>query len=230
MANIYRNLLETIKLSRRVSNSQSTQLPGFDSMIDPIYGTEEPVDMLEYAAGTNRAVAIGDSAFGLCEFGICGWIAIIIAILFLVSLILQSLMPLFSAIPPRVLPNAADAIREAPSEESLRDLSTVVQEQQKTPVTSGIQLTPRQRLDKGIMEHEGAFPEMLPDNRPSLEADPTTEPASSFDEAALKKERYEAITGGDTIRYNQLIEEHRALYKQFGVDPCKSGFFPEGCE
>jgi hypothetical protein len=51
-----------------------------------------------------------------------------------------------------------------------------------------------------------------------------------LDEAALQRERMNAITSGNMDRYNELIQQHRKLYKLHGIDPCKSGFFPQGCE
>jgi len=46
--------------------------------------------------------------------------------------------------------------------------------------------------------------------------------ASRLDEAALQGERLRALS--DFSKYNQLVQEHRALYQKYGVDPCKSGF------
>jgi hypothetical protein len=52
----------------------------------------------------------------------------------------------------------------------------------------------------------------------------------SIDEAAMQRARLNTITSGDIARYNQLIEEHKVLYRKHGVNPCKSGFFPQGCQ
>lgn len=48
-------------------------------------------------------------------------------------------------------------------------------------------------------------------------------------EAALQRERLDAIIGGDSASYNRLVQEHREIYGSHGVDPCQSGFFPQGC-
>lgn len=48
-------------------------------------------------------------------------------------------------------------------------------------------------------------------------------------EARLQRQRLEAISQGDTDSYNRLIQEHREVYSQHDVDPCTSGFFPQGC-
>ena len=48
-------------------------------------------------------------------------------------------------------------------------------------------------------------------------------------EAALQRERLKAITSGDMAKYNRLIEKHRQIYQQRGVDPCGSHWFPQGC-
>jgi hypothetical protein len=53
--------------------------------------------------------------------------------------------------------------------------------------------------------------------------------STSFNEADLQRQRANAISSGDIETYNRLIDEHRLLYKQHGVDPCMSGFFPQDC-
>jgi hypothetical protein len=55
-------------------------------------------------------------------------------------------------------------------------------------------------------------------------------PSPAFDERSLQAIRVAAIGQGDMEKYRRLIEEHKALYRQHGVDPCKSPFFPQGCE
>lgn len=54
-------------------------------------------------------------------------------------------------------------------------------------------------------------------------------PRETLDESALQAQRFAAINRGDTAEYNRLVEEHRKLYQRYGVDPCTSGFFPQGC-
>lgn len=50
-----------------------------------------------------------------------------------------------------------------------------------------------------------------------------------LNEGDLQAKRLAAIARGDIGEYNRLIEEHKALYKKHGIDPCASGFFPQGC-
>jgi hypothetical protein len=73
------------------------------------------------------------------------------------------------------------------------------------------------------------------DCRSESSAHKTTANSSSkhrvpFDEGALQRARMQAISNGDMDAYNRLIQKHIEIYKQHGVDPCKSGFFPQGCE
>lgn len=56
-----------------------------------------------------------------------------------------------------------------------------------------------------------------------------TNATAPLDEARLQAQRVEAAMSGDVARYNRLVEEHKRLYKERGVDPCQSGFFPQGC-
>jgi hypothetical protein len=58
----------------------------------------------------------------------------------------------------------------------------------------------------------------------------TSGASGGFNEGALQAARLAALGRGDVLGYNRLIEEHRALYKQHGIDPCKSSFFPQGCQ
>ena len=236
MANIDKNLLDTAQLGRQIANSNAGQAPRFDPVMDEIYGsrTEEfGADMLEDAAGTSGAVAFGSSAIEAGGLGVCGLIAIILAALFFISLIMLSLMPMFTKIPPLAAPPMADAIRAAQSEETIRALAEEQAAASVTPAGPGIRLNPSQQLNKAILEHEGAFKGMIPDGRPSLlpnPAEPSERKSSALDEGALQAQRLSAITSGNIDRYNQLIEDHIALYKQHGIDPCQSGFFPQGCQ
>jgi len=218
MANIAQNLARTAKLARRIFNSGSWKSRGWKSMMNEIYGQEAEdfgVDMLADAAGTSGAATAGGSAIELGGLGVLGWVAVIVALMFLLSLVLLYLSPLYTDPPPPALPHWADAIRQAPSEETLRELRQLPEGNDANQNES--QLSPAQQLNKEIIERGGTFPGMLPKGR-------------ALDEGALQRQRMDAIISGDMNRYNQLIEEHRALYKKYGVDPCKSGFFPQGCQ
>ena len=55
---------------------------------------------------------------------------------------------------------------------------------------------------------------MVPDNRSSLRRDSATKSVSSLDEAALQRERLAAMARGNITRYNQLVDEHKALLEE----------------
>jgi hypothetical protein len=132
-----------------------------------IYGsrTEEfGVDMLGDAAGTAGTAA--GSTIGLGGMGIWGWIAIIVAVLFLFSLLLLYLSPLFVNIPPPAAPRWADAIRSAPSQEALPQLSGAV----TTVDEDSSELTPAQEVNKEIVERGGSFPGITTGHQPLDEA------------------------------------------------------------
>jgi hypothetical protein len=235
MGNIDRNLEITKKLAQRITNSNSKQAPDFKSMMDEITGsrTEEfGVNIVEDAAGTTRALAISEGGIELGGLGICGWIAIIVAALFVIGLLLNSFLPLVRTVSP-------DTVRGAPSEEALRELS----DQQKARPESAIQLNRSQEFNKAIVERGGAVPGMIPDGRQSLvpdstqkrssenesrESKPTANAVAPIDEVAMQAERLQSI--GNITKYNRLIEEHRKIYRDHGIDPCTSGFFPQGCQ
>jgi hypothetical protein len=62
----------------------------------------------------------------------------------------------------------------------------------------------------------------------SAPSQPNSSPPPEW-EARLQRERMQAIIENDSNRYNRLIQEHRKIYSQYGVNPCTSGFFPQGC-
>jgi hypothetical protein len=70
-----------------------------------------------------------------------------------------------------------------------------------------------------------------PSQVPNAKSLPSTRGSTSisFNEADLQRQRLNAVNSGDIETYNRLIDKHRLLYKQHGIDPCRSGFFPQGC-
>ena len=58
-------------------------------------------------------------------------------------------------------------------------------------------------------------------------------PAGAADsgwEARLQKERLIAIVRGDMASYNQLVRKDLEIYQLYGVNPCESSYFKEGCQ
>jgi len=83
--------------------------------------------------------------------------------------------------------------------------------------------------DSTIEDFRSLIDKRPPPKSRALSSSDAPKQSATFDEASLQRERMNASISGDMDRYNQLIEQHRTLYKARGVDPCRSGFFPEGC-
>jgi hypothetical protein len=62
-----------------------------------------------------------------------------------------------------------------------------------------------------------------------IETAPPQTSTEIFDEADLQIKRMNAIARGDMVEYNRLLEAHRRLYREHNINPCTSGFFPQGC-
>jgi hypothetical protein len=67
-------------------------------------------------------------------------------------------------------------------------------------------------------------------------SDPTAHPnmpvaaADPGWEARLEAERMSAIVQGNMALYNQLVQKDMQIYQQYGVNPCDSSHFKEGCQ
>lgn len=111
-------------------------------------------------------------------------------------------------------------------------------EKNKSAPTGAPQTNKLGRLDAGAISKKPpslAVP-LAPPN-PKSSTNYSVEPSGStlrnvnpsLDEVQLQRERLDAAMALDMPRYNRLIEAHKRLYKEHGVSPCKSVFFPQGC-
>lgn len=210
MANIPRNLTETERLARRIAQSdlnfpketfRQSDWEGYE-FLDEVGATTD--------AGMPEAMATVEGPFLGIPFAICCLVALLLILISaLLTVTYNSCNPT-----PTGLGKIVDPLSDQPAGPSqhVGDGRTYI----SPPNVPYISEDPR-------TPHFSADP-----NVPSIVA-----PGKTGDwqwEARLQRERLAVIARGDTSEYNRLIGRHRELYALRGVDPCKSGFFPQGCD
>jgi hypothetical protein len=143
-------------------------------------------------------------------------ICLVVAGAVILVLLIQGLAPLFVSVPPPAAPHLADAMQDPISEDALRALSEAAQ--QRSSVTPGVpSITHDPRYP--TISHDPSYPTISPDSSNVIS---NTNPLW---EQELQAQRLAASPRD----YPALLEKHREIYRRLGVNPCTSGYFPEGC-
>jgi hypothetical protein len=175
------------------------------------------------------ATATG-SVMGISISTICGWLAGAFVLVLFVAL----LAPIFIKVPPsqvghpgssiNAAGDAVDAINDPFSKDSVGQplkAATTNADSGDPPILVHDPSYPtisEHAPNDGVIVHDPNFP--LPKNPSDVIA--STDPEW---EQTLQKQRMEA----DPSEWPALIQKHLEVYKQLGVNPCTSGFFPQGC-
>jgi len=132
-------------------------------------------------------------------------VCFVVAGFMIVGLLIYGLAPLFVSVTPPQTPHLADAMQDPISEESLRALAEAAR-QKNTGNTD---------LASSVHDPNYTLPpdaKLIPDTNPLWEQE-------------LQAQRLAA----GPRDWPELLRKHREIYRKLGVDPCTSGFFPEGC-
>jgi uncharacterized protein YneF (UPF0154 family) len=181
-------------------------------IVNPSDWDPEIVPSVDADTGLSTGIAAAEGAI----LGVSlSTIALVVGGAFVCVLLIGGLAPLFISVPPPEAPHLADAMQDPISEDALRALAEAAG--QKNSNAKGPSIT-----------HDPNYPTIDHDpNYPTISSDSSKiiSNANPVWEQELQAQRLAASPRD----WPSLVEKHRKIYRKLGVDPCTSGFFPEGC-